>query len=91
MRSGETLDDALRRYTDFDPMTLNLIRTGRASASLDEMLVFVAEIQEAEARNAAKRLTSLAEPLAILFIASVVGVIVVSLVMAMTSLYDVAI
>lgn len=90
MRSGDTLDDALRDHADFDPMTLNLIRTGRASASLDEMLLFVAEIHEEEARNAAKRLTSLAEPMAILFIASVVGVIVVSLVMAMTSLYDVA-
>jgi len=36
------------------------------------------------------RLTALADPMAVLFIASVVGLVVVSLVLAMTSLYDVA-
>ena len=91
IRAGDAIDHALKAHTDFDSMTLNLVRTGRASASLDEMLLFIAQMYEDEARDRAKRLTSLAEPLAILFIASVVGVIVVSLVMAMTSLYDVAI
>ena len=91
IRSGESLDEALKKFTDFDAMTVNLIRTGRMSSSLDEMMLFVADTYEADARNRAKRLTSLAEPLAIAFIASVVGVIVVSLVMAMTSLYDVGI
>ena len=90
IRAGEPIDQALKAYADFDSMTVNLIRTGRASASLDEMMLFVANMYEEEARNRAKRLTSLAEPLAILFIASVVGMIVVSLVMAMSSLYDVA-
>lgn len=90
IRAGEPIDQALKTYADFDAMTVNLIRTGRASASLDEMMLFVADMYEEEARNRAKRLTSLAEPLAILFIASVVGMIVVSLVMAMSSLYDVA-
>lgn len=90
IRAGDAIDHALKAHTDFDSMTLNLVRTGRASASLDEMLLFIAQVYEEEARDRAKRLTSLAEPLAILFIASVVGIIVVSLVMAMTSLYDVA-
>lgn len=90
VRSGEHLEDALRTFTEFDAMTINLVKTGRSSASLDEMLLFVAEMYEDEAKNRAKRLTSLAEPLAVLFIASVVGAIVVSLVMAMTSLYEVA-
>jgi general secretion pathway protein F len=90
IRAGEAIDVALKTYTDFDAMTINLVRTGRASAAMDEMLGFIAEIYEDEARNRAKQLTSLAEPLAILFIAGIVGVIVVSLVMAMTSLYDVA-
>lgn len=90
IRSGEPIEDALRAYTDFDSMTINLVKTGRAAASLDEMLLFVAEMYETETKDRAKRLTSLAEPLAVLFIASVVGAIVVSLVMAMTSLYDIA-
>ena len=91
IRSGEPIDAALKTHAGFDSMTINLVRTGRASASLDEMLLFVADIYEEESRNRAKRLTSLAEPLAILFIASIVGTIVISLVLAMTSIYDIAI
>lgn len=91
IRAGEPIDAALKAHAHFDSLTVNLVRTGRASASLDEMLLFVAELYEDEARNRAKRLTSLAEPLAILFIASVVATIVISLVLAMTSVYDIAI
>jgi len=90
IRSGEAIDSALKTHVDFDATTINLVRTGRASAKLDEMLLFIAEIFETEARDRAKRLTAIAEPLAVLFIASVVGMIVVALVLAMTSLYDVA-
>ncbi len=91
IRSGEPIDAALKTHANFDSMTVNLVRTGRASASLDEMLLFVADLYEEETRNRAKRLTSMAEPAAILFIAAVVGTIVISLVLAMTSLYDTAI
>jgi hypothetical protein len=70
IRAGEPIDAALKAHADLDPMTVNLVRTGRASASLDEMLLFIADLNEEEARNRAKRLTSLAEPLAVLFIAA---------------------
>ena len=91
IRSGEPIDAALKTHAGFDSMTINLVRTGRSSASLDEMLLFIADIYEEESRNRAKRLTSMAEPAAILFIAAVVGTIVISLVMAMTSIYEIAI
>lgn len=91
IRSGETIDAALKTHAGFDSLTINLVKTGRSSASLDEMLLFVADIFEEEARNRAKRLTSMAEPAAILLIAGVVGLIVISLVMAMTSIYEIAI
>ncbi len=90
IRGGDAIDAALKTHTDFDATTINLVRTGRASGRLDEMLLFIAEIFETESRDRAKRLTAIAEPLAVLFIASVVGLIVVSLVMAMSSLYDIA-
>ncbi len=89
VRSGEMLETALRAHTNTDAMTLNLVRTGRLSGALAEMLLFVAEAGEQESRNLAKRLTSLAEPLAIAFIASVIGLIVISLVLAMSSLYSI--
>ncbi len=88
VRSGDPLEVALRVHTDTDAMTLNLIRTGRLSGALNEMLLFIAETGEQDARNLAKRLTALTEPLAICFIASVIGLIVISLVLAMSSLYS---
>ncbi len=88
VRSGEPLEAALRANTDMVAMTLNLIRTGRLSGAMADMLLFVAESGEQQARNLSKRLTSLAEPLAIAFIASIIGLIVVSLVLAMSSLYS---
>lgn len=88
VRAGDSLEVALQAHTDFEAVTLNLLRTGRLSGNLAEMLLFVAQTEEAQARNQAKRLIALAEPMAIAFIATVIGIIVVSLVLAMSSLYD---
>lgn len=88
VRSGAALEQALREHTDMDAMTINLVRTGRLSGDLAALLLFVAETGEGETRNLAKRLTALAEPLAIAFIAGVIGVVVIALVLAMSSLYD---
>jgi len=88
VRAGAMLEQALRAHTDIDAMTINLLRTGRLSGDLPGMLLFVAETGEAKTRNLAKRLTALAEPLAIAFIASIIGLVVVSLVLAMSSLYE---
>ena len=88
VRSGDPLESALRAHTRTDAMTLNLVRTGRLSGALSEMLIFVAEAGEQDAKNLAKRLTALAEPMAIAFIASIIGLIVISLVLAMSSLYS---
>lgn len=88
VRAGAMFEQALRAHTDIDAMTINLVRTGRLSGDLPAMLLFVAETGEAKARNLAKRLTALAEPLAIAFIASIIGLVVISLVLAMSSLYE---
>ncbi len=89
IRAGKNIDDVLElAVPDFDPLTLDLIRTGRTSGELPKMLLFVGKTEEAETRELAKRLSSLAEPIAILFISLIVGTIVISIVLAMTSLYD---
>ena len=88
VRAGAMLEQALRAHTDIDTMTINLVRTGRLSGDLARMLLFVAETGEANTRNLAKRVTALAEPLAVAFLAGIIGLVVVSLVLAMSSLYD---
>ena len=89
VRAGRPIEDALQEaQRDIDPMIIDLIRTGRSSGTLGEMLTFAADIFEKDARERAKRLTALTEPIAILIIAAIVGLIVISIVMAMTSLYQ---
>jgi len=92
IRAGRNIDDVLQEnIPDFDPLTIDLIRTGRASGSLADMLLFVGKTQENETREMTKRVAALAEPVAILGIALIVGTIVISIVLAMTSLYDFAV
>ncbi|MEM8770373.1 MAG: type II secretion system F family protein [Pseudomonadota bacterium] len=89
VRAGRPLEDALfEAQRDVDPIVIDLIRTGRSSGTLGEMMMFAADIFEKDARERSKRLTALTEPIAILIIAGIVGMIVISIVMAMTSLYQ---
>ncbi len=90
IRAGRNIDEVLgESVPEFDPLAIDLIRTGRTSGGLANMLLFIGKTQEQEAQELAKRLATLAEPIAILLIASIVGTIVISIVLAMTSLYDI--
>ena len=90
VRAGRPLDEALfEAQQDIEPVVIDLIRTGRNAGALGEMMTFAADIFEKEARERAKKLTGLMEPFAILMIAAIVGTIVISIVMAMTSLYEI--
>ncbi|GEQ99014.1 hypothetical protein JCM17844_26510 [Iodidimonas gelatinilytica] len=88
VRAGEPLDEALSNGVALDPTFTDLLRTGRQAAALDRMLVFMSDILDDDARERAKRITALAEPVAILLISLVVGTLVVGIVLAMTSLYQ---
>ncbi|PHS29130.1 MAG: hypothetical protein COA85_02040 [Robiginitomaculum sp.] len=89
IRAGRNIDEVLEEHLPaMDALSIDLIRTGRNSGALAEMLLFVADTKEKETRERAKGLTAIAEPTAILFIAMIVGTIVLSIVLAMTSLYD---
>ncbi|MBB4212092.1 general secretion pathway protein F [Rhodothalassium salexigens DSM 2132] len=88
VRAGQPLDEALAEGVALDATFTDLVRTGRQAAAMDRMLLFISDILDDEARERAKRLTTLAEPVAILLIALVVGTLVLGIVLAMTSLYD---
>lgn len=92
IRAGRNIDDILQSaLPQMDPLTIDLIRTGRQSGKLADILLFVGKTEENETRELAKRLAAIAEPTAILLISLVVGTIVISIVLAMTSLYDFAV
>ena len=89
VKSGTELDQAfVNSVHQADPMLLDLLNTGVRSATLDKMMLLAADIYEEELQGLMKRLTAIAEPVAILLLSLIVGGLVISIVMAMTSLYQ---
>jgi type IV pilus assembly protein PilC len=70
-----------------EPLMTQMIAVGEESGDLDSMLNEVAEFYETEVETTTDRLKSIIEPLLIVVLASVVGVIVISIVVPMFQIY----
>ena len=88
LRAGWALDAALARNTRLSRMDLSLLRAGQRSGSLAPMFSALADKYENQLRDDLKRLMSIIEPTAIGIIALFVGAVALSLVMALTSIYE---
>jgi general secretion pathway protein F len=89
IKRGEGVSGPLTRSGQFPPLLSHLIAVGEETGRLDAMFLRAAEIYEADTRSAIKRFTSLFEPLIILFMGVVIGGLILSLMLAITSLNDV--
>ncbi len=74
----------------FPPLAVSMVTIGEESGQLEDMLEKVADIYEVDVRNTIKRLISLLEPMMILVMGIVVGFIVISMLMAVFSINDIA-
>jgi len=88
LRAGVAIDVALGRNTDLKPADLSLLRAGQKSGALPKMFAFLADHYEGRLRDALKRLTVLIEPLAVGAISILVGVVALSMILALSSVYD---
>jgi type II secretion system protein F len=79
VREGENLADPLRRTGVFPGLVTNMIAVGEETGNLEEMLVRVSDAYDAEISNRLRQLTSLVEPVIILFMGAVIGTIVLSM------------
>jgi type IV pilus assembly protein PilC len=78
---GRTLTEPLRQSPVFPPMVVHMISVGETTGALDAMLSKIADFYEEEVDNAVAALTSLLEPLMIVFLGVCVGGIVVAMYM----------
>jgi general secretion pathway protein F len=76
---GESIASPLKSSGLFPPLVTQMISAGERSGSLPVMLEKIADAYEFEVDTAAERMTSLVEPLMILFMGSVVGFIVMAI------------
>ena len=75
----------------FPPLAAHLLSVGEETGQLDAMFTRMADIYENETRAAIRRFTSLFEPLIILVMGIMVGTLILSMLLAITSINDVAV
>ena len=86
VREGEGIAAPMMRTKVFPPMVTNMIAVGEETGAMDAMLEKVADAYEAEVDAAVAAMTSMLEPLLIVFMGGIVGFIVISLFMPLIKL-----
>src|SRR6266545_2892650 len=75
---GKTLADPLRSSGVFPPMVIQMISVGEQTGALDAMLAKIADFYDDEVDTAVTTLTSLLEPIMIVFLGVIIGGLVVA-------------
>lgn len=90
VRGGDSLSDALRENRVLSPTAYNLVRVGEKTGRLPQMMRSVSNICEKARKNRTTQVLALIEPAAILIIGAVIGVMILGVILAITSVNDVA-
>jgi type IV pilus assembly protein PilC len=90
MLKGEGLSKPMSKNKIFLPMMVQMVKVGEESGSLDSSLLAVAQNYESEAQDKTKTLIALIQPTMTIVIAGFVGLIAVTMVSAMYSMYGAA-
>jgi general secretion pathway protein F len=88
VREGKGMARPLSESGLFPPLALNMIAVGEETGKLEVLLAEVAGYYDQEVKRTTKRLTSLLEPVLILGMGLVIGVVVVSMLLAIFSIND---
>lgn len=86
VKEGESIVQPLEASGVFPPMVISMIDVGEETGQLPEMLLKIAEVYDDEVDNAVAGLTSLLEPIMIVFLAVIVGTIVIALFLPLISI-----
>jgi len=79
---GESFSRSLRQTGLFPPLVIQMVRVGEETGTLDQHLTETAKMYDSELDNRLKRLTSIVEPILIISVGSIVGLVAVSLIQA---------
>jgi type IV pilus assembly protein PilC len=79
VKEGETITAPLEASGVFPPMVISMVDVGEQTGALPEMLLKIADNYDDEVDNAVAAMTSLLEPIMIVFLAVIVGSIVIAM------------
>jgi type IV pilus assembly protein PilC len=88
VKRGGTLSAPLGKASIFPTMVSQMVSVGEETGALDSMLNKVAEFYEDRVDASVKALTSILEPVMILFIGGIVGFVVISMYMPLFTVYE---
>jgi type IV pilus assembly protein PilC len=76
---GKTIADPLKASGVFPPMVVQMISVGEQTGALDSMLAKIADFYDNEVDQAVSNLTTLLEPIMIVFLGVVVGGVIIAM------------
>jgi type IV pilus assembly protein PilC len=79
VKEGETITAPLESSGVFPPMVVSMVDVGEQTGALPEMLIRIADDYDEQVDNAVAAMTSLLEPIMIVFLAVIVGSIVIAM------------
>lgn len=88
VKEGETITVPLEQSKVFPPMVISMVDVGEQTGALPEMMMRIADNYDEEVDNAVAAMTSLLEPIMIVFLAVIVGGIVIALFLPLIELID---
>ena len=88
VKRGGSVAAPLAANDVFPPMVANMVAVGEETGQMETMLTKIADFYELEVDAKVKALTSLIEPILIIFIGGVVGFIVISMYLPILSIYN---
>ena len=86
VKEGETITAPLEASGVFPPMVVSMVDVGEQTGAMPEMLLKIADNYDEEVDNAVAAMTSLLEPIMIVFLAVIVGSIVIAMFLPLISM-----
>jgi type IV pilus assembly protein PilC len=79
VKEGESIHEPLRSCQVFPPLVVHMVAIGEETGAIDQMLIKVSEAYQRDVDDTVDALTSILEPLLIVFLGAIVGVVVIAL------------
>jgi general secretion pathway protein F len=90
VKAGKRMSVALEETAMFTPMVIQMIRVGEESGSLDQMMLELATVFDNHVQTGVKRGIALLEPVLILTMGFIIGMIIIAILMGILSVNDLA-
>jgi len=88
VEKGVSLSEPLQASGEFPPMVYHMIHIGEETGNMESMLDKIADYYEDDVANATQAMMTIMEPIIIILLAVIVGVILLAVLMPMMSLYN---